>query len=207
MYRTIRGSGKANTEVEKSKFITNLKKINSIEEGREFVDEIRSLYKDATHNVPMIIFGKNMEYKWTSDDGEPKGTSGPPMLNMVSNEGITNIALVVTRYFGGKKLGTGGLIRAYTDAAKAGINSVDIVEVKMGYDVKLKFSYSTFEIIKKMLSEKNVEILDTEYSDNVIIHFQCLIDIKDDIISSFQNITNGQGLILDLKETEIDFVI
>ena len=126
LYKTVRGESEVTQIIEKSKFIAHVRHVETREEADEFVSEIRSRYKDATHNVPAMVIGDKFQIQWASDDGEPQGTSGAPMVQMLVKEGITNIAIVVTRYFGGIKLGTGGLVRAYTGSAKAGIEAAGI---------------------------------------------------------------------------------
>ena len=112
LYSTVFSEARAEQEIERSKFITTVRPVNTREEAEEFFAEVRKEFKDATHNVPAMVIGDKMQIQWASDDGEPQGTSGAPIVQMLVREGITNTALVVTRYFGGIKLGTGGLVRA-----------------------------------------------------------------------------------------------
>ena len=114
LYSTVFSEARAEQEIERSKFITTVRPVDTREEAEEFFAEVRKEFKDATHNVPAMVIGDKMQIQWASDDGEPQGTSGAPIVQMLVREGITNTALVVTRYFGGIKLGTGGLVRAYT---------------------------------------------------------------------------------------------
>ena len=132
LYKSIYEYAEAEYIIEKSRFIAHASPVETPEEAKLFVAEIKEKYKDATHNVPAFIFGQGMEHQWASDDGEPQGTSGMPVLKLISAEELTNLVIVVTRYFGGIKLGTGGLARAYTHAAKLAIEKAGICEVREG---------------------------------------------------------------------------
>ncbi|MFR8853902.1 MAG: IMPACT family protein, partial [Oscillospiraceae bacterium] len=112
LYKTVEKEASASQIIEKSKFITYVKPVSSKEEADAFIAEIRKKHKDATHNVPAMVIGDKMQLQWASDDGEPQGTSGAPMVKLLTSEEITDTVIVVTRYFGGIKLGTGGLVRA-----------------------------------------------------------------------------------------------
>ena len=114
LYKTVEKEASASQIIEKSKFITYVKPVSSKEEADAFIAEIRKKHKDATHNVPAMVIGDKMQLQWASDDGEPQGTSGAPMVKLLTSEEITDTVIVVTRYFGGIKLGTGGLVRAFT---------------------------------------------------------------------------------------------
>ena len=130
LYKSVCEYAETEYTVEKSRFIAHASPVESTEEAKRFIAEIKEKYKDATHNVPAFICGAGMEHQWASDDGEPQGTSGMPVLKLMESEGLTNVCIVVTRYFGGIKLGTGGLARAYTHAAKDVIDAAGICEVR-----------------------------------------------------------------------------
>ena len=132
LYKSILESAEAEYVVEKSRFIAHASPAETPEEARLFVADIKERYKDATHNVPAFICGAGMEHQWASDDGEPQGTSGMPILKLISSSELTNLVIVVTRYFGGIKLGTGGLARAYSHSAKLVIDEAGICEVREG---------------------------------------------------------------------------
>lgn len=128
LYKTVEKEASASQIIEKSKFITYVKPVSSKEEADAFIAEIRKKHKDATHNVPAMVIGDKMQLQWASDDGEPQGTSGAPMVKLLTSEEITDTVIVVTRYFGGIKLGTGGLVRAYTSSAKLGLEAAGVAE-------------------------------------------------------------------------------
>ncbi|GKT37685.1 Impact family like protein, partial [Aduncisulcus paluster] len=141
-YKTIFDYGEAEDIINKSRFIGYAKPVETEEEAVAFVEEIKKKHKDATHNVPVYLVGEKFEIQRYSDDGEPSGTAGVPVLSMLKNEGITNLALVITRYFGGIKLGTGGLVRAYTHAAKIAVEAARVVEKKVYRELHVVLDYT-----------------------------------------------------------------
>ena len=142
LYKTVAGEAITERIISKSRFVSHVKPIGSKEEGELFIKKIKTEYKDATHNVPAIVVGEKQQIKWASDDGEPQGTSGAPMLHYLVEEGLTNLAIVVTRYFGGIKLGTGGLVRAYTSGARAVVEAAGIVKAKEMNRIRAEIEYS-----------------------------------------------------------------
>ena len=122
-YKTAAKYGEVEQTIEKSRFIGYIKPVQNREEAEAFIAEIRALHRSATHNVPAYVIGEKSEMQWASDDKEPSGTAGAPILHLLNGEGITNVAVVVTRYFGGIKLGTGGLARAYGGTARLALYS------------------------------------------------------------------------------------
>jgi uncharacterized YigZ family protein len=129
-YKTIKGPVRSEFKVKKSKFIGYLLPVETKEAAESFIESINKKHYDANHNVPVYIIGNNSEIQKYSDDGEPSGTAGMPMLDLLKNEGFTNIAVVVTRYFGGTKLGTGGLVRAYTKSLSLALEGATVLEKK-----------------------------------------------------------------------------
>ena len=206
LYKTVRGESEVTQIIEKSKFIAHVRHVETREEADEFVSEIRSRYKDATHNVPAMVIGDKFQIQWASDDGEPQGTSGAPMVQMLVKEGITNIAIVVTRYFGGIKLGTGGLVRAYTGSAKAGIEAAGICSVQEICSVKIKTDYPYLAKLQNMASDKLDAELDTEkiefviddiqYTDKVDMRVLCMPETEENIKKMIMNLTSGTAQIL-----------
>jgi len=148
LYYTVAGKGEAELIIEKSRFIGHVFRIGSREEAESFFAEIRKNYRDASHNVPVFVIGKTMREEWANDDGEPSGTAGLPILQLLKNENISNTALMVTRYFGGVKLGKGGLKRAYTATAKATLAKAALLSVSEGKRLYFRASYQDFEKIR-----------------------------------------------------------
>ncbi len=196
LYSTVAGTGKAEQIIDKSRFITHVMPVESKEEADEFFASIRREYKDATHNVPAMIIGDKMQIQWGSDDGEPQGTSGAPIVQMLVKEGITNVALVVTRYFGGIKLGTGGLVRAYTSSAKLGIEAAGICDVKEMSVITYKVDYSVFNRIRTFNFEQKIRIINEVYESNV--RFELVMDPADSegVKEAITGLSNGQAVIV-----------
>ena len=167
LYSTVIGEGQAEQYIEKSRFITYVKPVETKDEADEFIASIKKKHKDATHNVPAMVLGDKFQVQWASDDGEPQGTSGAPIVQMLVNEGITNVALVVTRYFGGIKLGTGGLVRAYTSSAKLGIEAAGICDVKEMSVLTYNVDYSVFNKIQNLYFTFDVKFANIIYADTV----------------------------------------
>lgn len=165
-YKTIKGTLKSEFEVDKSIFITTAKHVETEAEALEFIEEIREKYKDATHNCTAYIINKTPVIKRYNDDGEPQGSAGLPMLSVLEKEEVTNVAVVVTRFFGGKLLGKGGLIRAYTKgvADTVGPNAL----YKRDYfRVELILSYTILGQIENYLNEEKLQVIDKAYTDEV----------------------------------------
>ena len=165
-YKTIKGVEVSEFEVDKSVFITTAKHVESEEEALEFIEDTREKYKDATHNCTAYIINEKPVIKRYNDDGEPQGSAGLPMLSVLEKEEVTNVAVVVTRYFGGKLLGKGGLIRAYTKgvADTVGPNAL----YKRDYfRVELILSYTILGQIENYLNEEKLNVIDKAYTDEV----------------------------------------
>lgn len=203
LYKTVRKEAEAEQVIEKSRFITHVKPVETREEAEEFIAGIKKRYKDATHNVPAMVLGDKLQIQWASDDGEPQGTSGAPIVQMLVKEGITNVVLVVTRYFGGVKLGTGGLVRAYTGSAKLGIEAAQICSVREIFAADVRIDYTFLAKLQNMaVSELTGDgslefmIKDVQYSDKVVLTVWTVPEKKDELISLISNITSGSGEIL-----------
>ncbi len=194
LYNTVLGPGEAEQTIERSRFICYVSPASSREEAEEFIDSIRRKHRDATHNVPAMVLGDKMQIQWASDDGEPQGTSGAPIVQMLVAEEITNVAIVVTRYFGGIKLGTGGLVRAYTSSAKLGLEAagvggvfeMEVMEYEMDYP-----SYSKLESLRN----RNFGILDTAFSDKVSVQISYEPEEAEAVLGILTNLTGGKGKI------------
>lgn len=196
-YKTVQKEAKAEQIIEKSRFITHVKPVESKEEADKYIDEIKKKYKDATHNVPAMVIGDAMQIQWGSDDGEPQGTSGAPIVQMIVNEGLTNIVIIVTRYFGGVKLGTGGLVRAYTSSAKLGIEKSGICTIKPMLIIDYEIDYSHLAPIQKCAQQEGFTVENIKYEENVTLSL--VIDRGDEekLIQSLANITGGKGKVIN----------
>ena len=165
--------------IEKSTFIGYAKPIKTEEEAIEFINEIKKKHKDATHNVWAYTVGKTMNIQRYSDDGEPQGTAGIPTLEVIKKEDLRDVVVVVTRYFGGVKLGAGGLVRAYTKGAKIGIDAAKVIEKVMYKEVRIKIDYNQLGKVQNEIMNMNYFVKDTIYEDNVeIIVYSRLEEVK-----------------------------
>ena len=156
--------------VKKSKFICNLIKVESQEEAEEYIKKIKRKYYDARHNcVAYRVIENEQVVEKSSDDGEPSGTAGGPMLNILKKNNLGNVLVVVTRYFGGILLGTGGLVRAYSDATKKAIQKSELLFQKDGFEIELETDYSNLENFKYYCKSNDINIINIDYSENIRI--------------------------------------
>ena len=209
LYKTVRSQAEATNIIEKSRFIAHVKPVSSKEEADAFVAEIKGKYKDATHNVPAMVIGDKFQIQWASDDGEPQGTSGAPMVQMLVKEGITNVAIVVTRYFGGIKLGTGGLVRAYTGSAKLGLEAAGVCSVREVCSMNVKADYTYLSKLQNMAADTLTEdedpatvpfvIKDIQYTDKVTMNILTFPEKQEEISVLLANITSGSAEIISMQ--------
>lgn len=169
-YKAVFQGGSGEIVEKKSRFIAHVHSAETVEEAQQFIDDIKKKYWDARHNCSAFSVGVDRVVTRSSDDGEPSGTAGKPILEVILGSGIHNIVIVVTRYFGGTLLGTGGLVRAYTDASRAGIEQSVIVEKIAGNRVDLETDYTDLGKIQYILAQNEVTVESTDYTDKVIIH-------------------------------------
>jgi len=209
-YKTLHDFGMDEIIIEKSTFIGYAKPIKSEEEAIEFVNEIKKKHKDATHNVWAYTVGPTMNIQRYSDDGEPQGTAGIPTLEVIKKEDLRDVVIVVTRYFGGVKLGAGGLVRAYTKGAKVGLEAAKIIEKVKYKEVKIKVDYNQLGKIQNEIMNLGYFIKDTIYTDEVeIIVYSKLENVEAlaarmiDITSATANITLGEEFYLSEQNGQI----
>ena len=170
MFKTIDQNIEAEIVEKKSKFIANVFYVESVEEAEEYIRKIKKEHKLARHNCyAFSVFSREGITDRFSDDGEPSGTAGAPMLNIISSKKITNILVVVTRYFGGILLGTGGLVRAYTGAFQEALDKVNIIEKELGKFVRFVVSYQDLEKFKYYLKQNEIDIINSNFTENVEI--------------------------------------
>ena len=166
-FKTIKEDGMVQEEIKKSRFICHVKRVYSEEEARAFIAAIKKEHYKATHNCSAFIIGEKSDIKRTSDDGEPSGTAGVPMLGVLEKHGLTNLCVMVTRYFGGIKLGAGGLIRAYAGSVALAIKEIGLVEIKEQAGLRLQLSYSQYQDFANFLKAEKLAEYDTEFTDAV----------------------------------------
>jgi uncharacterized YigZ family protein len=190
-YKTLHEFGMDEIIIEKSTFIGYAKPIETEEEAVAFVNEIKKKHKAATHNVWAYTIGKHMNIQRYSDDGEPQGTAGIPTLEVIKKEDLRDVVVVVTRYFGGIKLGAGGLVRAYTKGAKVGLEAAKIIEKVMYQEIRVKIDYTQLGKVQNEIMNMGYFIKDTVYEDYVEIIVYSRINEVEDIISRMTDITSA----------------
>lgn len=168
MFKTIKGSSEAEITEKKSKFICNAYHVESVNEVEEILKNLRKKYHDARHNCFAYKIMKD-DISKASDDGEPSGTAGVPMLNILNGRNLSNILVVVTRYFGGILLGTGGLVRAYSLATTEALDSAEILNQTLGLEARFSIDYKDLEEVKYQMKNRNILITKTEYSEKIEI--------------------------------------
>lgn len=169
-YKTIYGYGEDEIIINKSRFIGYAIPIEREEEALDFIETIKTKHRDATHNVYAYVYGEDSNIQRFSDDGEPSGTAGIPALEVIKKEDLRNVVVVVTRYFGGIKLGTGGLIRAYTKGAKIGLEAGGIIDKVLHEKLKIRIDYTLYGMMENYLRTNGYFIIDTIYDDAVNIY-------------------------------------
>ena len=194
-YKTLHGFGVDEIIIDKSLFIGYAKPIKSEEEAIEFVNEIKKKHKDATHNVWAYTVGATMNIQRYSDDGEPQGTAGIPTLEVIKKENLRDVVVVVTRYFGGIKLGAGGLVRAYTKGAKVGLESARVIDKVPYKQVGIKIDYNQLGKIQNEIMSMGYFIKDTIYEDNVEIIVYSRLGEVDNLVSKMVDITSATAKI------------
>ena len=187
--------------IQGSRFIATLAPVFSVDEAKAFLARIRAEFSDATHNVPAyIVGGGNSVLAHASDDGEPSGTAGKPALAVLKGSGLGDVAVVVTRYFGGTKLGTGGLVRAYTQAVQEVVSSVPRAEKGLANTLLLAAPYSFLERIRILVAETNGDILDEDFGADVTLSLRFRVDDTARFQAGLQELSSGQ-LVAELMET------
>lgn len=184
MIKTILANSSSELDVKKSKFIANIIKITDEQDAKEKLNKIRKEYSDARHNCYAYIVYDNetkTKIEKSSDDREPSGTAGIPMLTLLQKNNLVNVLIVVTRYFGGILLGTGGLVRAYTDSSKQALEAAKIIDLQYGEILEYCIEYDEFEYFKYICEKNNIEIINTEYSNNI----KAIIKLKEEDKSLF----------------------
>lgn len=187
-YKIVFEGGEDEIVEKKSRFIATVIPAETEEEALAFIESMRKKYWNATHNCFAYVIGERNQLQRCSDDGEPSGTAGRPMLDVLLGEEIHNIAVVVTRYFGGTLLGTGGLVRAYSSATQAGLRSSNIIMKMKGYSLVIKTDYTGLGKIQYILGQRGIKTLNSIYADNV--ELEVLLP-EDDVKSVMAEITEG----------------
>ena len=193
-YSTINGSAEASFIERKSEFIGYIKHVETNDEAVDFINEIRAKHRKATHNVYAYILREGSASRY-SDDGEPQGTAGVPVLDVLQKEGLTDVCCVVTRYFGGILLGGGGLVRAYSHSAKIAVEAAERLIMCRCYPINITVDYNLYGKISYILPEFETKILDTVFASDVTVKMLVKSDLAEKLKEKLTDITNGSILI------------
>ena len=206
-HKAVYRGGSGEIIEKKSRFIANVKSVETVEEAQAYIEEMRKKYWDARHNCSAFSVGTERVITRCSDDGEPGGTAGKPILEVISGSGIHNIVVVVTRYFGGTLLGTGGLIRAYTKSTQEGIKESMVIEKCLGVMLSLTCDYTTSGKIQYLTATEHIPVLDTVYTDNVTFEMIVPVEEVGSVEKKFMEASMGKAVLEKGEETyyaEID---
>lgn len=199
-YKIVCKAGNGEYEEKKSRFIANIVPVVSGEEAVVFIESIRKRYYDARHNCSAYIIGRNREVTRCSDDGEPSGTAGKPILEVLLGAEITNVVAVVTRYFGGTLLGTGGLVRAYTQATQAALSNAGITTMCYGKELTIRAQYADAGKLQYLLGSQKIKIQASRYTDMVEFDIQIPADQSKEVEKALTEATAGRVRFVEIGE-------
>lgn len=199
-YRVLLAGGTGEITEKKSRFIATVRPCESENEATEFVEEIKKKYWDASHNCSAFVIGSRGELTRCSDDGEPGGTAGRPMLEVLLGEGIRNVAVVVTRYFGGTLLGTGGLVRAYSQAVKEGLAACQVGTMRFGCELSVSTDYNGIGKILHLLGQRGLEPTESDYGESVTLRLTVSVKGVEELKKELVEATSGRVKIEKVRE-------
>lgn len=200
-YNTIKQYGEGEIIEKKSRFLGKIEKVESEEEALEFIERIKKQYWDARHNCFAYIIGKKGETVRCSDDGEPSGTAGKPMLEVLQNQQLCNVVAVVTRYFGGVLLGTGGLVRAYTQATQEALKEAEVCTMIPMSVMTVQTDYNAIGKIKYVLAQEEIPVLNEEYTADVVVTMAVPLTEKERMVKKLTEVTNGKAVMEEKEQT------
>lgn len=198
-YKTIAQTGSHEKIIKKSRFIAHIAQTHSEAEAKEFIQKIRDQESSATHNCTAFIVMENVLIERMSDDGEPSGTAGSPILNVLQQQEMQNVTVVVTRYFGGIKLGAGGLIRAYSSTTAEAIKEIGLVENRIQQGFELTIPYHLFDKFENYAKNEKMLLEDKEFAADIKCQVFLDLDIVDSAVQNIRDLFQNQ---ITLKETE-----
>lgn len=205
-YRTVKHTSNDEYVTKRSRFIGYVAPVKTQEEATEFINSIKTKHWDAKHNVYAYVLRDGQTRRY-SDDGEPQGTAGVPVLDVLLKENVTDCVVVVTRYFGGILLGTGGLVRAYSYTAKLAIESSGIIDMKLCNELQLKCDYNFYGRVPALIAEFNGSCDDTKYTDEVIVDFKIPKSDYDKFESKLIDVSNGRYRTKIIGEEYAKFIL
>ena len=191
LYKTVRGEGCSETVISKSRFVCRIVRADTREAAESFFAEFKAAHREASHHVPAFVIGDKGQSLWASDDGEPQGTAGAPILGLLTGCGITYVAAMVVRYYGGIKLGTGGLARAYSSAARAALQDAGVVSALSGEALTYRVSYPAFDKVRPALERAGIPLLNLSYAEDVGFEIHIPTGAKASVTSLISDSANG----------------
>ena len=204
-FSTIEKNVTAEVVDKKSKFIANFIYVDDVIKAEQLIKETRKKYFDARHNcIAYRIIENDQIIEKSSDDGEPSGTAGAPMLNILQKNNLANVLIIVTRYFGGILLGTGGLVRAYSDSLLKAIDQANIIKKCLGEELEVTLDYNAFENFKYYCKNNKINIINTDYTESIVCRIEIEEDAKDKLLNDF----NTKNIILkEIKTISKKYVV
>jgi len=206
-YLTVKGYGESEIVISKSRFLTYIERAETEEDAISFIDGIKKLHHNATHNCSAYIIGEHDRIQKANDDGEPSGTAGVPMLEVLKKQGLKDTVVVVTRYFGGIKLGGGGLIRAYGKATTEGLTAAQIVERKLHHVMKVAIDYTWLGKVENEIRSSSYSLEEIRYLEGVEIIVSVLKEEEEQFRSWITEMTNGQATITFEDAQFVEFIV
>lgn len=198
-YKVVLDGGQGELVEKKSRFIATVRPVETEEEAAAFIEEMKKKYWDARHNCSAFVIGRKAELTRCSDDGEPSGTAGRPMLEVLLGEQLRNVAVVVTRYFGGTLLGTGGLVRAYSGAVKEGLLASSIKTMRYGTRFLIDTDYNGAGKIQYILGQKDIQPADISYTDRVQMQVLLPRETVEGLKKEITEATNARAVLTELE--------
>ena len=202
-YITVKGFGETEINIQKSRFITYVNRAETEQQAQAFIEEIKSKHRSANHNCSAYLIGEYDSVQKANDDGEPSGTAGVPMLEVLKKQGLKDTVVVVTRYFGGIKLGGGGLIRAYGKATTEGILAAQVVERRLHHLMKVSVDYTWLGKVENEVRSSDYPLLRIDYADAVELSLYVPVSVEEIFVEWITEMTNGQA---NIERTTQDFL-
>jgi len=206
-YLTVKGYGESEIIISKSRFLTYIERAETEEDAMMFIERIKKMHHNATHNCSAYIIGEHDHIQKANDDGEPSGTAGVPMLEVLKKQGLKDTVVVVTRYFGGIKLGGGGLIRAYGKATTEGLLAAQVVERKLHHLMKIEIDYTWLGKVENEIRNSAYSLEEIRYLEGVEIVVSVLKEEEEQFINWMTELTNGQATITFESAQFIEFIV
>lgn len=204
-YQTVKGFGESEIIIQKSRFLTYINRVESEQQAQAFIEEIKAKHKSANHNCSAYLIGEHDSIQKANDDGEPSGTAGFPMLEVLKKQGLKDTVVVVTRYFGGIKLGGGGLIRAYGKATTEGLMAAQIVERRLHHLMKVSVDYTWLGKVENEIRSSAYPLERIDYAEAVELFLYVPITMEETFNDWIAEMTNGQAIVVPQTQDFIEF--